>query len=377
MTEASVSALLAHTPLEARLLELIAERGPISIGDFMADALGHPQHGYYTTREPFGAEGDFTTAPEISQIFGELIGAWLIDAWEAIGAPSIVQLVELGPGRGTLMSDILRVARIRPPFRAAIRVTLVETSGRLRLRQRKTLDPAGVPVQWVDRLDDVPAAPTLLIANEFFDCLPIRQFVRTAETGPQPWRERLVGRTGEGAEARLIFTLSNTTYAPRSGIPSAGQPEDIFEECEAGASLMGSLAARFADHKGRALIIDYGHGRSGFGDTFQAVRRHASVHPLTRPGEVDVTAHVDFGALARIGRAAGARVDGPVRQGDFLTRLGLRLRLARLVEAADADARVALVSAADRLTAADGMGSLFKVMALSSAGLTEPPGFSG
>ena len=370
------------TPLELRLMQLIRDHGPISVGDYMSDALCHPQHGYYATRDPFGPQkegapgGDFTTAPETSQLFGELVGAWLVHAWTEIGEPSAFNLVELGPGRGTLMADILRVARVRPGFLEAMSLFMVEASGRMRYRQQRTLHEAGHPVSasneargavWADQFEDVPPGPTLLVANEFFDCLPIRQYVRAREG----WRERVVGLNDEGSA--LAVTLREAE-AP-DGAPPTALPEDIYEVSEAGRAHATQIAGRFAAHKGRALIIDYGHGRTGLGDTFQAVKAHAHWPVLKSPGEADVTAHVDFAALARAARGAGARVDGPVRQGDFLRRLGLEQRLARILEARP-EAEAEMRAGAARLAAPDQMGHLFKVMAISADGLGEPAGFS-
>ena len=371
------------TPLQERLVQLIADHGPIRVGDYMTDALCHPQHGYYATRDPFGAKtadgqgGDFTTAPEISQLFGELIGAWLVHAWSGIGAPSRFNLIEMGPGRGTLMADILRVGRVRPKFLKAAQLFLIEASGRMRYAQQRTLHGMGPPAEgavWADRLDDVPAAPTLIVGNEFFDCLPIRQFVRTAETAETPWRERLVGLNAVGDG--LAFTLGDEALPEPPGAPHGARPEDVFEVCEAGHDVMRQIAGRFEAAKGRALFIDYGHGRSGFGDTFQAVRGHRQWPVLASPGEADVTAHVDFGALARRARADGARVDGPVSQADFLKRLGLTQRLEAIAKVADEAAAADIRAGAERLIHPDQMGQLFKVMAVSSPDLGEPPGFS-
>ena len=374
------AALAEPTPLALRLMQLVRDHGPISVGDYMNDALCHPQHGYYATRDPFGPNqegkpgGDFTTAPEISQLFGDLVGAWLVHAWSEIGEPSAFNLVELGPGRGTLMADILRVGTVRPGFLDAARLFMVEASGRMRYRQQRTLHEAGHMTEarrdrvvWADRLDDVPPGPTLIVANEFFDCLPIRQYVR-AKDG---WRERLVGLNEDGTG--LAFVLG--AAGEPDGAPHGARPEDIYEVSEAGRDLARQIAERFAAHKGRALIVDYGHGRTGLGDTFQAVKAHAHWPVLRAPGEADVTAHVDFAALARAARAAGARVDGPVRQGDFLKRLGLKQRLAKVAEARP-DAADALRAGAARLAGADQMGHLFKVLAVSSDGLGEPAGFS-
>ena len=360
------------TPLAEKLIKLIKNHGPITVGDYLSDALCHPQYGYYSTRDPFGENGDFTTAPEISQIFGELIGAWLIDSWEAMGAPSLFQLVELGPGRGTLMADILRVGKLRTDFLKAARITLVENSGRLRVKQQKTLFETHPQLSWCTSFDDTPFGPTLVIANEFFDCLPLRQFVKTDLKGDRKWRERLVCLNER--EDGFCFRLSEQTYEDPPGAPANAQIESTFEVSETSHDFIKGLSARINAHKGRMLIVDYGHGRSGFGDTFQAVRRHDYIHPLSLPGDVDVTAHVDFAALARTGRAAGVRVDGPVRQGDFLGRLGFEQRLEVLARAAGDNAEN-IVKGARRLVHPDEMGELFKVLCLSSSDLSEPPGF--
>lgn len=361
------------TALEERLVKLIQDHGPIRVGDFMTDALVHPQHGYYATQQALGAQGDFTTAPEISQIFGELVGSWLVHAWEGIGAPSAFNLVELGPGRGTLMADILRVAKVRPRFLKAVHVYMIEASGRMRYAQKRLLAEAGVRITWADRLEDVPVGPALFVANEFFDCLPIRQFVRTSSSSPTPWRERMVGLTPDN---RLCFVLSEQEYGEQAGMPPGAQPESVFESCTAAGEVIAEIAHRLRDTKGRALIIDYGHGRAGFGDTLQAMKGHQYWPVLDQPGMADVTAHVDFSALARRARQEELRVDGPIRQADFLERLGHGIRLNALEESVkDDDKRAALRSGAERLVDRQGMGNLFKVLALSPGGSTIPPGF--
>ncbi len=366
-----------RTPLEERLLQLIEDHGPIQVGDFMADALGHPQHGYYTTSLPFGKEGDFTTAPEISQIFGELIGAWLIQSWKDIGSPSMVNLIELGPGRAVLMEDILRTAaKVAPKFLKAVHVYMVETSGRLRYEQTKRMQGAKVPVTWATEMHDIPLAPTLIVANEFFDCLPIRQFVRTSSRDDKCWRERLIGSSGIGASQRLCFELSHQTYVDPEGAPNGAVPEDVFETCKAAQDIMTEITTRFEHNKGRALIIDYGHGRSSFGDTVQAVRQHQFWPPLELPGKADVTAHVDFAALSRTGRNAGALVHGPILQGQFLATLGLEQRALALGKAAKDDAqRKVILTGARRLAHPDEMGTLFKVLCVQSQGIDAPVGF--
>lgn len=363
------------TPLEERLVKLIEDHGPIKVGDFMLDALTHPQYGYYSAQDALGAAGDFTTSPEISQVFGELVGSWLVHAWEELGAPSAFNLVELGPGRGTLMADILRVARVRPRFLDSVHVYMIEASGRMRYQQKRRLHETGVRITWADRLEDVPPGPMLAVANEFFDCLPIRQFVRTADTDGRPWRERLVGLSDDGTKA-LSFVLSDARFGDQSGMPQGAMPEDIFESCSAAQELIAEIAHRLREHKGRALIIDYGHGRSGYGDTLQAVKAHKPWPVLAAPGQADVTAHVDFAALARRARQEEMRVDGPIRQGDFLERLGLHLRLEAVEKSLNDEAkREDFRSGALRLVDREGMGGLFKVMAISPKGGNAPPGF--
>ncbi|WP_460448937.1 class I SAM-dependent methyltransferase [Alsobacter sp. SYSU BS001988] len=357
------------TPLGRRLAAEIAAAGPISVARYMAACLGDPLHGYYATRDPFGPQGDFVTAPEISQMFGELIGLWCAEAWMRLGSPPVLRLVELGPGRGTLMADALRAARALPPFRAALDVRLVETSPTLRARQEAALAGAGVPVAWASDVDEVPAGPALVIANEFLDALPIRQFVK-AQDG---WRERLVG-LAEGDPAALRFGLAPEPEPMLADAP--GEPGAVLEVGEAGLDIARRLAERFAATGGAALAIDYGHVRPGFGDTLQAVHGHAYADPLAEPGEADLTAHVDFAALGRVARTAGAVVHGPVTQGAFLRGLGLAERAAALKRGAAPPVAAAVDTAAARLAdGGDGMGELFKVLAFGSAGMGALPGF--
>lgn len=357
------------TPLEERLIALIQSRGPISIADYMADALFHPHDGYYTSQAPIGAKGDFTTAPEISQIFGELIGLWMVQSWTEMGAPKSFNLVELGPGRGVLMQDMLRAAKLRPEFLDAAQIFLVETSGRLRHEQQRRLRDADIAPRWADRFSDLPAAPTLLVANEFFDCLPIRQFVRT-ESG---WRERLVG-VENGA---LAFTLAATPPLPAIKLPEkeAASPGDIFEINEGAEALTEEIARALAANGGRALIVDYGHLNAGFGDTLQSVRRHAYWPVLASPGKADITAHVNFERLVAAAFAAGAAAFGPTSQGAFLERLGVAARLERLAAGKSAEEAAELFAGAHRIASPTRMGELFKAVCLSAPGLPEPPGF--
>ncbi len=360
------------TPLEQEIRALIAEEGPLPVSRYMALCLGHPVYGYYLTRDPLGAKGDFTTAPEISQIFGELLGLWAAAVWQAMHAPDVVRLVELGPGRGTLMADALRAGRILPGFTSAVDVHLVETSPVLRRKQEEALAPSGASVTWHDRLEDVPDGPAIVLANEFFDALPIAQFVR----GANGWHERKVGIGPDGALAFGVDPIASPAAAAFARLfPPPHVPGAVLEHLESGA--MEALAARLASGEGAALIIDYGHSRSGFGDTLQALSAHRFVDPLARPGEADLTAHVDFAALARTARAAGARPFGPLTQGVFLERLGLSARADRLKFNAPNTQRVAIDAAHRRLsgTGEGEMGALFKVLCVTSPAFEAPPGF--
>lgn len=346
--------------LRAEIAGLIRETGPIGIDRYMALCLAHPVHGYYRTRDPLGPRGDFTTAPEISQMFGELVGVWIALAREAMGAPERMTLVELGPGRGTLMADALR-ALGRAAAGARFDLHLVETSPTLRAAQGAAL-AAHAPT-WHEGIETLPEGPAILVANEFFDCLPVRQFQRTA----RGWCERVIGLDGE----RLAFGLAPE---PSPEITAPGPEGVLMTVPGAGLDLMRRLARRLASQGGAALAIDYGHARPGFGDTLQALARHAFVDPLADPGSADLTAHVDFSALARAAAAEGAAVHGPVDQRDFLRAMGLDARAERLKAKADAAQAAAIDAAHARLTdpGRRGMGSLFKAMGVAAPGLPLP-----
>jgi SAM-dependent MidA family methyltransferase len=357
------------TPLAARLVRQIAATGPITVADYMAACLLDPTHGYYATREPFGAAGDFTTAPEISQMFGELLGLALAQAWMDQGARGGSALAELGPGRGTLMADLLRAAgRAAPGFVAAAEVHLVEASARLRTVQAARLAPV-VPF-WHDTVAGLPEAPLYLIANEFFDALPVRQFLRAGDG----WSERMVGVAGDPpglvwgrAPATPLAALAHRLRDTRE--------DDLVELCPAAGPIAGEVAGRIARHGGAALIIDYGGWRS-LGDTLQALRANAPDDPLAHPGEADLTAHVDFEPLAQAARAAGAAVAGPVAQGALLERLGIGARTARLAQGMGGAERLALAAAHRRLTDPQEMGTLFRALAIHAPDGPPPPGFA-
>ncbi|WP_312897000.1 class I SAM-dependent methyltransferase [Microvirga soli] len=347
--------------LKETLRELIALEGPITVERYMSLCLRH----YYATRDPLGAAGDFTTAPEISQMFGELIGLWMLEIWNGMGRPAPCRLVELGPGRGTLMADLLRATKLLPDFKEAATVHLVETSPSLRQRQQAALTPSGFEIKWHDRLEGVPAGPMLLVANEFFDALPVRQFLAT-ERG---WCERLVGLDGE----HLTFGLRPEPE------PALGNPlrlGDVLEWPAASVDVMGPLTGRLARDGGAALILDYGYWGPAFGDTLQALKSHRSVDPLEEPGEADLTTHVDFHRLAQASAAQGARVHGIVAQGDFLQALGIEARAealkARATPAQAADIDQALARLTER--GATGMGELFKALAVTHEAIQTVPG---
>ncbi len=356
------------------LAELIARRiratGPLTVAEFMAEALQHPRLGYYVTRDPLGAKGDFVTAPEISQIFGELIGLWCTDTWARIGRPDPALLAELGPGRGTLMADALRALAVAAEFRTALRLHLVETSPALRSLQAQAL--AAAAPAWHDRLDTLPPGPLLLVANEFLDALPIRQFERRA-TG---WHERRIGLAADGAG--FAFVSDPAPSATAALVPhslAAAPPGSIAEVCPAALALAAAIGERLKHSGGAALFIDYGHSASACGDTLQAVRGHA-YHPALRdPGSADLTSHVDFAAFAAAARAAGARVHGPVTQRDFLRALGIEARAARLRERATPAQAATIESSVHRLIDGAEMGTLFKVIALTGADAPTPAGF--
>lgn len=337
------------TPVAAILRDEITASGPVTVARFMEICLGHPQYGYYRTRDPLGAGGDFTTAPEISQLFGEMLGVWAAAVWAVAGRPDF-HLVELGPGRGTLMADMLRVLAAAG---AAPQVWLVETSSALRQVQARSVPDA----RWVESPDEVPPGPAVIVANEFLDALPVRQFL----CGPDGWSERLVGLR-DGA---LTWGLSPP-------VPGPG-PEGAWHERSGAADrVLGWIRQRLLAAPGGALLVDYGYraGDRPAGPTLQALRRHAPVDPLQAPGEADLTWLVDFDHVARC--LTGMRIAG---QGAFLAAMGIGERAAALVRTTPARAGE-IADGLERLTAPDQMGTLFKVAGAVSPGLPLPPGFA-
>jgi SAM-dependent MidA family methyltransferase len=352
----------AMTDLKTHLIDRIRRTGPISVADYMAECLLHPRFGYYTTRDPLGAAGDFTTAPEISQMFGELIGLSLAQSWMDQGAPSAFILAEAGPGRGTLMADILRATRAAPGFHAALQLHLIEASPTLRAAQADSL--ADYAPHWHDQLSSVPTGlPLFFVANEFFDALPIRQFVRDGDA----WREkRVIEQDGE-----LAFALAGP--APQDALThrlSDTQDGDLVELCPAAPAIAADIGQRIAEHGGAALLIDYGDWRS-LGDTLQALKGHERADPLADPGQADLTAHVDFEPIAQAAACKFTRLTG---QGVFLERLGITPRAQSLAKGLQGAALETLVQAHRRLTHPSEMGTLFKVIGLYPDGMTPPPG---
>lgn len=343
----------------------IRTTGPMSVATYMGLCLTHPTKGYYKSDDPLGTAGDFVTAPEISQMFGELIGFFLVNLWQQMGSPKDFTLLELGPGRGTLMADILRVACRAEGFRDGLDLRLFETNPALIAQQHARLEAYGA--KWIDGFDKVGSGPLLVVANEFFDALPIRQFVRT-EDG---WHERMIG-TNNG---RRVFGL-NPTPIPASAMPDTLADAELNAVLEVGLAsgeVMNRLATTVSTQGGAILAIDYGYARTQTGETLQGVRRHQYADVLDAPGEVDLSAHVDFEAIGTVAAKAGLTVQPLATQAQFLTRMGINERTSSLIAANPASAND-LTAARDRLIGSDQMGTLFKAFCAASPGL-QPPGF--
>lgn len=362
---------VSAAPLLDILRQRIAAEGPITVAAYMADCLLHPEHGYYRTQQAIGLGGDFTTAPEISQMFGELLGLWVADMWHKLGAPPHCYLVELGPGRGTLMRDALRAARNLPGFRAALSPILIEASARLRGVQAETL--AGENPEWREDIAGLPKdAPLFILANEFLDALPVRQFQRGDDGA---WHERCVGLDDDG---NLQFLLDPRALPFDPLLPPALRDAPagaIVESSPAVRAVAAETAARLRLQGGAALFIDYGYAVPDIGETLQAVSRHAYADPLRDPGLADLTAHVDFAAFGKAAANGGAAVYGPVQQGAFLEALGIQARAAALAAANPAQAAT-IDRDRQRLTAPEAMGTLFKAIALAPPETPPPAGFA-
>ncbi len=341
------------------------------VADYMRLCLTHPQHGYYTTRDPFGSSGDFVTAPEISQMFGELIGLWMASVWQQMGAPENVRVIELGPGRGTLMKDVLRAVRVAKAFRAAIVLHMVEISPALKKMQQETLSGTDIPAFWHDTLDGVAGGPCIVIANEFIDALPVHQAVKQ----PDGWHERVVEI---GADGNLCFGVARESLLHfETGLPRALRQSPDGSIFEWRDDRMALEIGRRVRSEGAALILDYGHIHYSTGDTLQAVAGHAYANPLQKPGEADLTAHVDFEALAQSAESIGGRIHGPITQRDFLLHLGIDKRAEALKSGLLRDKALEIEMAQSRLTetGAKGMGQLFKALAITDPKVGAVSGF--
>jgi NADH dehydrogenase [ubiquinone] 1 alpha subcomplex assembly factor 7 len=364
--------MILRTPLHDVIRRLIKNAGPMPVWRYMQLCLTHSEHGYYVSRDPLGREGDFITAPEVSQMFGELIGLWCVAVWREMGAPHAIKLIELGPGRGTMMADALRAIRVVPQFYQAIAVHLVEINPRLRERQRSAL--TGRDVSWHDSFADVPEGPAIVLANEYFDVLPVHQAVKS-ERG---WHERVVALARNGT---LHFDMAPEPVPHFELLLPADvreAPVGAIFEWRPNDEIM-TIGTRLREQGGAALVIDYGHTVSAAGDTLQALVKHEYADPLESPGRADITAHVDFDALARGADDVGARVHGPAPQGEFLRRLGIETRTAALSAKANPQASEDIIAAMRRLTGSGprGMGELFKVLGISDPKLPSLAGFSG
>ncbi len=347
------------TPLAERLKRQIPQTGPITVADYMVSCLFDPDHGYYSTREPFGRGGDFVTAPEVSQMFGELVAIWMISAWQAAGSPENFAFAEIGPGRGTLMADMLRTLRkSETGFPGRGHIYMIETSPRLTDVQKKRLDKEAENIEWLTRFEEVADLPLFLVGNELFDAIPVRQYQRFGDF----WLERMVGVDGNG---RLAFMAgAGSLAADQLPASAAGQQDGTtFEVSPAREALAETIAEHIAHHGGAALIFDYGHLQPGFGETLQAVRNHNFDDVLSHPGEADLTSHVDFAALAAAVKRAGAQ-SASLTQGEFLLRMGLVERAGRLGINLDQKGRRQIEADVERLAGPEAMGELFKVMAI-------------
>ena len=349
----------------------------MSVAEYMTLCLLDPVDGYYPTRDPLGSDGDFITAPEITQMFGEVIGLWCIQSWIDMGSPPSINLIEMGPGRGIMMSDILRTAALDKAFERALSVTLIEASAALEAVQGKTLAATGVPVTWAANLSKAPKGPSLIIGNEFLDCLPIRQFIQDDPfAGRGGWHERMVSVDDDNV-LRFVKSSAAIAEVDQAILPegqSDARKDDLLETCPAARQIIDQISRRFMDHPGRALFIDYGPEMTEFSDTLQALKRHEKVGVFSDPGNTDLTARVDFAALQAIAAEAGLKTTDAVPQREFLSKLGIEMRAVALIKGKP-DAKPKIMRQLHRLMDGDEMGELFKAICLSSPGLPPVLGF--
>jgi NADH dehydrogenase [ubiquinone] 1 alpha subcomplex assembly factor 7 len=360
------------SPLEKEIRRLIAVSGPMPIARYMSLCLVHPQHGYYVTRDPFGAGGDFTTAPEVSQIFGELLGLWALSVWRMMDEPEAINLIELGPGRGTMMRDALRAAKVLPKFRQALSVHMVEISPTLEQLQRNSLSDSDLPLFWHRNLLDVPEGPSIILANEYLDALPVHQVVKQSDG----WHERVIGLNANGNFALGLAPDALPQFD--RFLPKKIKDAPVGAIFEWRNDIHAFDIARRVRENGAALFIDYGHIESDVGETLQSVNEHAFADPLSAPGAADITAHVDFFIFGQAAESMGTVVQGPVTQAQFLRELGIDARADALRRGASTEQAANITAAVARLTEAGrtGMGELFKVMALRDPKLGPLPGFA-
>jgi len=350
-------------PLKQKIAQSIAITGPMPISQYMHLCNAHPDLGYYSTGNPVGKDGDFITAPEISQMFGELIGLWCLQAWQAMGSPDPVQIVELGPGRGTMITDVIRSIKSSREFADATQICLVETSASLQVQQRSKLSETDMRVDWVENIEQLPPIPAIFIANEFLDALPFRQFVKTNDG----WQELCVGLNGEPDSSQLAFVIGSSGLEENL-LPPGHENEPvgaIFEHAPAREAITILIAEHIKTNGGAALLIDYGHQKSGFGDTFQAVQSHQPVPTLANPGNSDLTSHVDFQAIGDIAIRSGVNASRIVTQQDFLLAMGLLERAGRLGHGKSALVQQNIQQDVERLVGDEQMGQLFKVLCLT------------
>lgn len=351
--------------LEEHLKKLITNNGPITIAQFMADSLTHPEHGYYQKQKPFGKEGDFTTSPEISQIFGELVGIWCASVWQQMGSPANISIVELGPGRGTLMKDFIRGTKHVNGFHKAMEIHMVEVSRQLQQVQQKNLKESHGNIHWHSDMTSLPAKTSIFIANEFFDALPIHQYEKTTKG----WCEKLM----DIADGKLAFTLASPISLPGEHKNAANG--NTLEACPTAITIMQDISARIEMENGAALIIDYGYIGKVYKDTLQAVKNH-KYHPILEDiGSADITAHVNFSELSKAATEYDVNICNTITQRDFLLALGIELRTQSLIKNANDKQKQQITSATERLINADEMGNLFKVLAITGKNLTTPAGF--
>jgi NADH dehydrogenase [ubiquinone] 1 alpha subcomplex assembly factor 7 len=351
---------LPKEDLASRIRRAIAATGPISLAEYMHICLADPQGGYYARKPAIGAKGDFVTAPHVSQMFGELIGIWCASVWLALGSPRRFSLVEAGPGHGTMMVDLLRAGKTVPGFADAAQVMLIETSPAMIEIQADNLNHAGRDAHWISSLDALETSPIILVANEFLDALPVRQFVRTESA----WLERCVDAEADGRlKWAYAARIADSSILPAGA--SAAPVGSVFEYAPARNAWVSQLATLLTEGTGAALLVDYGYAGNSFGDTFQAVQEHDFADPLAAPGEADLTAHVDFAAAGAAAAAAGAAISPVVTQGHFLGAMGLAGRATRLAEGKAPAVQRQIAADAQRLANPAEMGEIFKLIALS------------